>query len=316
MDVKILGCCLAAIIFAGLFSVFTANSFAQEDKVTLSELRTQKKIYEIGVYLLNVGKIDLQTGTYDLDFYLWVRSDNANFIESPPKLEFMNGKATTELISATEDYYEIRVKGNFQKNMNFKNYPFEQLQLTIEVEGIDDINRLEFVVDENETGIDELVNIPGWNLKGSEGAVTIHEYSDNSEFSRFIFSLDIERFPLSSFLKSIFPVLIITTIAMLAFWMSPTNFTARIGLGASTLLAAVAAHLNAAGQLPPIGYLTLMDKIMIIAYSLFLNNLLSMVIQMRLIDHGKEKDAERINSKMRKLMPIIIIIIFFALFFA
>ena len=54
---------------------------------------------------------------------------------------------------------------------------------------------------------------------------------------------------------------------------------------------------------------------MIIAYSLFLNNLLSMVIQMRLIDHGKEKEAENINSKMRKSISIIIIIIFMVLFF-
>ncbi|MDX1441894.1 MAG: hypothetical protein R3237_05495 [Nitrosopumilaceae archaeon] len=275
-----------------------------------------KKNYEIGVYILNVGKIDLQTGTYDLDFYLWIRSDQSNFVENPPKIEFMNGKASMEPISIEENYYEYRVKGNFQKNMNFKNYPFEQLQLTIEVEGLADINKLEFVVDEVETGIDKLVNIPGWNLKENSAFIQEHEYSDGSSFSRFVFALDIERFPLSSFLKTIFPVLIITTIAMLAFWMSPTNFTARIGLGASTLLAAVAAHLNAAGQLPPIGYLTLMDKIMIIAYSLFLNNLLSMVIQMRLIDHNKPEEAQKINSKMRKLMPIIIVIIFLGLFFA
>jgi len=128
-----------------------------------------------------------------------------------------------------------------------------------------------------------------------------------------VFSLEIERFPLSSFLKTIFPIIIITTIAMLAFWMSPTNFTARIGLGASTLLAAVAAHLNAANQLPPIGYLTLMDKIMIIAYALFLNNLLSMVIQMRFIDHNREEEAVKINVKMRKSIPIIGILIFLAL---
>jgi hypothetical protein len=93
---------------------------------------------------------------------------------------------------------------------------------------------------------------------------------------------------------------------MLAFWMSPTNFAPRIGLAASTLLAAVAAHLNAANQLPPIGYLTLMDKVMIVAYALFLNNLVSMVLQMRLVDHKKEAEAAKVNARMRKLMPVII----------
>ena len=302
---------LTICVFSFLFTNYAFSQTSDNNQL----VSNQEKKYEIGVYVINVGKIDLQTGTYDLDFYLWIKSEDGNFDKSPPKIEFMNGKATMEPIKIEPNYYESRVKGVFQKNMNFKNYPFETIQLTVEVEGINDNSILELIADENESGIDKLVNIPGWNLIESRIFVTEHEYSDNTTFSRLIFSIDIERFILSSFLKTIFPVLIITTIAMLAFWMSPSNFTARIGLGASTLLAAVAAHLNAAGQLPPIGYLTLMDKIMIIAYSLFLNNLLSMVIQMRLIDHKKEIEAEKINSKMRKMMPIIIIIIFTVLFF-
>lgn len=281
--------------------------------IVAQQSSVDKKTYTIGTYLLNVGKIDLQNGSYDLDLYMWIKSDDANFIETKPRFEFMNGKATIEPITVEKNYYEIRVKGIFQKNMDFKNYPFEKILLTVEIEGIEDMKSLEFIPDLEESGVDDLVNIPGWNFKSTNSDITIHKYSDGTEFSRYIFSLEIERFPLSSFLKTMLPIIIITTIAMLAFWMSPTNFTARIGLGASTLLAAVAAHLNAANQLPPIGYLTLFDKIMIIAYALFLNNLLSMVIQMRLIDHKREEDAIKINVKMRRAMPIICILIFLAL---
>jgi len=41
-------------------------------------------------------------------------------------------------------------------------------------------------------------------------------------------------------------------------------------------------------------------------YALFLNNLLSMVLQMRLMDHKKEEQAIKVNAKMRRFMPIII----------
>ncbi|MEM3008214.1 MAG: hypothetical protein QXW37_07955 [Candidatus Nitrosotenuis sp.] len=276
--------------------------------------QTHPAKYEIGVYLLNVGKVDLQTGSYDLDFYMWIRSDDADFTKSKPAFEFMNGRVATETITVEPHYYEIRVKGTFLKNMNFQKYPFEQLSLTIEVEGLDDINYVVFVPDVDTSGIDELVNIPGWRLVSNDSQIVEHHYPDGKSYSRYVFSMTIERHFLSSFLKTIFPVIIITTIAMLAFWMSPTNFAPRIGLGASTLLAAVAAHLNAANQLPPIGYLTLFDKIMIIAYALFLNNLLSMVIQMRFIDHDKKDEAVKINARMRRLMPAIIVIIFFSLF--
>lgn len=275
-------------------------------------VNTDQKQYKVGVYLLNVGKIDLQTSSYDLDFYVWVASDQADFTTTKPNIEFMNGKTTSEPITVEPHYYEARVKGTFLKNMDFHQYPFEQLYLTVEIEGLDDSSNLVLVAD-NHSGVDDLVNIPGWNLVDVTQDTTTHKYPDGKEYSRYVYTMAIERFFVSSFLKTIFPVMIITTIAMLAFWMSPSNFTARIGLGASTLLAAVAAHLNAANQLPPIGYLTLFDKIMIIAYALFLNNLLSMVIQMRYVECDMKEKAVKINTMMRKLMPIIVVVIFLAL---
>ncbi|MEM3065590.1 MAG: hypothetical protein QW177_09530 [Candidatus Nitrosotenuis sp.] len=134
----------------------------------------------------------------------------------------MNGRVTMETITV-EPHYEIPVKGTFLKNMNFQKYPFEQLFLTVEVEGIDDINSIVFVPDLEASGIDSLVNIPGWRLVSNDSQITEHRYPDGKSYSRYVFSITIERYFLSSFLKTIFPVLIITTIAMLAFWMSPTN---------------------------------------------------------------------------------------------
>ncbi len=275
---------------------------------TYSSPQSQQRQYSIGVYLINVGKIDLQNGAYDLDFYVWLSSTNptVDFTKNQPKIDFMNGLSTKVEVSRLEpNYWEARIKGTFLKNMDFRNYPFDKHDLTVEVEGFDTIQNLTFVPDTRASGFDSLINVPGWNLVGSHSEVITHAYPDDS-YARYIFSFTIERAALSSFLKTILPVIIITVIAMLAFWMSPTNFPPRIGLAASTLLAAVAAHLNAANQLPPIGYLTLFDKLMIIVYALFLNNLLSMVLQMRLVDRKKEEQAIKVNAKMRRLMPIII----------
>jgi len=266
------------------------------------------KKYTVGVYLVNIGKIDVQTGSYDLDFYVWFASSDpgTDFTKEKPRFDFTNGlRFTADPMRIEPSYYEARVRGTFIKNMDFRNYPFDRQQVTIEVEGFETVDRLVFVPDEQASGFDGLINVPGWNLGGSRSDVTVHEYPD-SKYSRYVFTFVIERAALSSFLKTIFPVIIITTIAMLAFWMSPTNFVPRIGLAASTLLAAVAAHLNATNQLPPIGYLTFIDKIMIIVYALFLNNLLSMVMQMRLVDHKKEQEAVKVNARMRRLMPVII----------
>ncbi len=293
---------LAAVIALSALSVNRASAQAPEERT-------------IGVYLINVGKIELQTGSYDLDFYIWFASTNpdVDFTRQTPRFDFMNALRTTVEPSRIEpDYYEARVKGTFIKNMDFRQYPFDTQLVTIEIEGFDTVDKLVFVPDYEATGYDELINVPGWALGEGRSEVVEHRYPDGT-YSRYVFTFTIERAPLSSFLKTIFPVLIITTIAMLAFWMSPTNFAPRIGLAASTLLAAVAAHLNAANQLPPIGYLTLIDKVMIVVYALFLNNLLSMVMQMRLVDHNNKDEAVKVNAKMRRLMPVIIVVILAAL---
>lgn len=261
-----------------------------------------------GVYIINIGKIDLQTGSYDLDFYFWISTSDpsVDFTKEKPRFDFMNAQRITVDQSTLEpNYYEVRVRGTFLKNMDFRNYPFDKQQVTVEVEGFETVDKLVFVPDTAASGHDSLINVPGWNIGENESTILVHQYPDGA-YSRYMFSFVIERAALSSFLKTIFPVLIITTIAMLAFWMSPTNFSPRIGLAASTLLAAVAAHLNAANQIPPVGYLTLMDKVMLVVYALFLNNLLSMVLQMRLVDHKREEEAAKVNAKMRKLMPVII----------
>lgn len=297
----------AILIFPSFIPAILSDDSLEEQS------NENQKSYKVGIYLLNVGKIDLQTSSYDLDFYMWVYSDQDDFTQSKPKIEFMNGKATMEPITVEPHYYEARVKGTFLNNLDFHQYPFEQLHLTVVVEGIDGRGDLILVADKDESGVDKLINIPGWHLVDNTQDILVHQYPDGKEYSRYVYTMTIERFFVSSFLKTIFPVIIITTIAMLAFWMSPSNFAPRIGLGASTLLAAVAAHLSAANQLPPIGYLTLLDKIMIVVYALFLNNLLSMVIQMRHVDNNMKEKAIKINALMRKLMPIIVLVLFFAL---
>lgn len=298
---KIVAAALSLAALAALIPATTNLAFAEEKP----ESRT------VGVYLVNVGKTDLQAGSYDIDFYIWFASDNpnANFTKNVPRFDFMNALNANVTPSQVEtNYYEARVKGTFVKNMDFRNYPFDTQKLTVEIEGFEPVEKLVLKPDTASSGFDDLINVPGWTLGGSSSQVVDHHYREGT-FSRYVFTFALERTPLSSFLKTVFPVMIITTIAMLAFWMSPAHFGARIGLASSTLLAAVAAHLSAASQLPPIGYLTLMDKVMIVAYALFLNNLLSLVLQTRLVDQKKEQEAMKANVRMRRLMPVIIIVI-------
>jgi len=65
-------------------------------------------------------------------------------------------------------------------------------------------------------------------------------------------------------------------------------------------------HLN---YLPPLGYLTIFDKIMIIYYALFVNSILTLGIQMKIhVTHKDDQKIKRVNNIQIILVPVIIIV--------
>jgi len=103
------------------------------------------------------------------------------------------------------------------------------------------------------------------------------------------------------------PITVITTMSLLAFAISPQNFALRIGLGVTTLMSATAFHLALLSGIPPVGYLTLADRMMLAVYAIFLYNLSASVYIMKLVDAKKTEEAQKFNKKALKILPIIII---------
>ena len=94
-------------------------------------------------------------------------------------------------------------------------------------------------------------------------------------------------------------------ISLLTFFMAPQNFGQRIGLAVSTLMAASAFHLSLLSGLPPTGYLTLADRMMLIVYIIFLFNLAVSVYIMKLVDAKRNDDAAKFNSKAAKILVVL-----------
>jgi len=127
------------------------------------------KVY-VGVYVLNLGKFELATGAYTVDFYLSLRS------QEPVEMgdfEFMNGRAATvdKLIDTpTEKFY--RIQANLSQNLDLRRYPFDEHLLTIEIEDKRrTVDELVYVVDEQNCGVDPGVIVVGWRLAGWEAKV-------------------------------------------------------------------------------------------------------------------------------------------------
>ena len=268
----------------------------------------------VGVYVLNVGKFELSTGQYTMDFYLSLTSDRPIADNS---FEFMNGRASSfEKLSDEPTNKFYRIQANLYANLSVKSYPFDGHALSIQLEDkTNNIHKVHYKVDPANTGIDPEVTIVGWDLTGSGSTVAQHEYKTfNETYSKYIYAVNIKRIVLTSIMKAFLPAFFLVLVGLLALLLKPEQFVPRLGLNTSTLLGAVMFHLNVTGQIPPVGYLTFADKFMIITYISLIACLASTILLMRHADKGDEAAAKRIHRLSLQAIPPLTLVLYVVAF--
>jgi hypothetical protein len=272
------------------------------------------KVY-VGVYVLNLGKFELATGAYTVDFYLSLRS------QEPVEMgdfEFMNGRAATvdKLIDTpTEKFY--RIQANLSQNLDLRRYPFDEHLLTIEIEDKRrTVDELVYVVDEQNCGVDPGVIVVGWRLAGWEAKVLAHDYEIYGEtYSRFVFGLRIQRVILNAVIKSFLPIACMVLVGFLSLLLAPDKVTTRLSLNISTLLGAVMFHVNLTASIPPVGYLTLADRIMIVTYVVLVVILFSGVALLRWAEREDKKALVlRVYHQALGLIPPLAVALYLLVF--
>lgn len=246
-------------------------------------------LVQVGVYVLHLGRFDLGSGSYTVDFYLSLTSDQP---VSMDEFEFMNGRATTvdRLIDTpTEKFF--RIQANLSQNLDLRSYPFDEHLLTIEIEDKRrTVDELVYEVDEGLSGVDPSVIVVGWKLRGWEARVTAHDYAVYGEaYSRYVFGLRIQRVFLNAVIKSFLPIACMVLVGFLSLLLAPDKVTTRLSLNISTLLGAVMFHVNLTSSIPPVGYLTLADRVMIATYIVLFLILLSGVAILRWAEREDRK---------------------------
>lgn len=260
-----------AVLSALLFSTWASSAAdpppAEKNKPPTAAVADAGPLkVRVGVYLLNVGKLDIGTGTYSMDFYVSFRCDvDCN----PGNFEILNGRATIEKNDDEPRFKVFRVRAELAAQFNLKPFPFDEHKLIISLEDkILQDNQLIYEADLNMTGIHPSAVVVGWTLD-KQWAATIDRdtysiYGQN--YSRATFTIGAKRPRLSAFLKNLTPALVITLSGFLALLMGADKATPRLTLTTSALVGSVLFHINMTSSMPPIGYLTFADRIMLINY--------------------------------------------------
>ncbi len=311
------------VLFA-LFSVVgitTPMAFAQET----IDPEIKPDVYDVGIALSNIGEIDTRSGAYELTFWVTISSDEVDFLKNPPpkEMDFTNGEnisITGESISS--HFYKSKINGIFYNDMDFRNYPFEKMNLAIHMEPFFPLtsDKLVFTVHDEFSGtLDSTsLSVPGWVIGEMSFDVTTLD-SPWGSFSHLEADLPIGTSSLSAFLKKIFPIMILVGFAYATFWMSTRSTSDRIAILTGSLISAIFFHsIFLLGELPPLGYLTLADKIMMSAYGFFVITLVAILIHRHRLEISPDDYTialgNNLDKKFRILAPVISIMIFVAVY--
>lgn len=261
---------------------------------------------QVGTYLLSVGKLDISSNSYYMDFYLIFHCDRPC---NPGNFEIMNSRSFTVDKQEDEPTYKVfRIKGELTNNLNLRPFPFDQHDLVIILE--DKLQTEEaqvYVPDPARTGLHGDMVVAGWHIPPGRygGAVRSDRYAVfGQSYSRYTFSVTLDRPWLSAFLKGLLPALLIVISGLLALLMSADKIMQRLTVCTSALVASVLFHFNLTSSIPPVGYLTFADRVMLINYLTLLIALWVSINLMNHLDARRDEHAARLHVRIKRLVPL------------
>jgi hypothetical protein len=224
---------------------------------------------EVGVYVVGASEFNLDTGTYNVDFYLTMycslecTDDIVGF-----DVVGINGTESLQVEERVRQpqYAEYRIQAVLNQNdIDLTRYPFDSHLLNVIVESKFLLtDAVVYQVKEDETGIDPDVNLQGWNLSHDHRVSIVEKtyYGATEGYSRYIFTMTTSRVAVAAFIRSILPALVILIISFLGTFLPDRNN--RIGLAGGILLAMLLHHLAVGAEIPAVGYPVYFDAFMLL----------------------------------------------------
>jgi len=318
-----------AILF-GIILLFPMGiAMAQNDPIEEDTKldSTEPIIYNMGIDLISVGVIDRESGSSELIFWLTIVSDDIDFTKNPPPDDwFLSNGYIIDKTGQNIDphFYKVLIRGSFFSDVDFRNYPFDEINLHIHMEPYYPLtaDKVVFQVNEEYSRMNpETVSVPGWTM----GEPTFSAYTTTypwGDFAHLEAHFPVTTSPVDVFIKKLLPVLVLASFAFGTFFMSSHILQNRIGILAPIIVGSIFFHaIFLLGELPPISYLTLADKIMISIYTVFVCAGVTILFHQHHLNRKEvahdERDIQRqfgIDKKMMILTPIASLAVFALLY--
>jgi hypothetical protein len=300
-----------ALYFIGMFSAGPAHAEPAE--------------VIVGSYVNKVQELSFRENRYVVDFYIWFRWKPVGALAEYKPLEsfeIINGRvdgktSVVEKKIGDVNYAIARITATIAETWELTHFPFDwhRMELRIEDSSLTASDLL-FVVDKANSRLGDEIAMSGWTARNFVPEIQRRVYRSNygdtslptdakSEYSRFVFSWDIDRVGWGAAIKLLSTLILATAVAFVSFMVKPSDLDARFGMGVGSLFAVAASAFIVSASVPDSASLTVADRMHMVALGFIFLTLLQSAFCLRLEVSGREELAFKIDHWCLVVLPML-----------
>ncbi len=242
---------------------------------TVLQAGTNPVRVQAGIYVDRIVNLSVKEAAWTVDFYIWFRwkgqggdpGENFQIVDGSVEAK----KKADEFTSGDERYALYRVVARITKFFDVSRFPRDDHVLTINIEiPASERNELLFVADNDSSGVSSRVEIAGYSIYQHALLEKPHAYMSTHGDPRLALGIEqvqsqlrmgiwIHRPGWGFYLKMFVALFAAVAVAMLAFFIKPTDVDPRFGLGVGALGAVIVNTYVTSSLVPDTGVMTLAD---------------------------------------------------------
>lgn len=237
-----------------------------------------------------------------------------------PYLQFVNQQKIwptfPEVVRIAPDgtvKYAQRVWGPFSQPLDVREFPFDSQDFIVRVVaaglGPDEVV---FVPDETrESGLAPEFSLPDWEVVSWKVDYTPYSTIATEESASFGLVLHARRYVSHYVLKIILPLVFIVSMSWLVFWVDPNQSGVQFGVATTSMLTLIAYRFAIGSRIPPVPYLTCLDRFILLSTVLVFASLVQVVVTSAMAANNRLEGARRLDRVCRLLFPAFFAVICF-----
>jgi len=272
-----------------------------------------------GVDIVRLNRIDVKQGTFNVDFYLWMRfagdDDGETQVQFPALLDASAFDPVRPLQIGQEDglsYRLYRIHGDFRARYELHNYPFDTQQLLVHFRSTQQRQELVTYVidrfglrlaDERSSLVDDgaYSGLELWRFlrlryfvdslsSGSTlGKAALFDSGLKMEFAGFDTVIVLRRSSAVFILKNLLPLFLLALVVLATLFFPETLFRERVTIPVTAMLTSAVLLLTIDNQLGDVGYTVAVEKIFYVFFALCLMTMLAGFGHERLRHAGRKR---------------------------